>query len=365
MAEFDGKNEPGRGWRAWLPRLVRLGVCLLAVGWLYQTTDWQEIRDTLANTNWRVALLGLLVFGPAPVLIGLRLKWLLAVHEIHLSVWNALKITFVSNFFIHALPLGTSGGDALKAWYVARDTPRKHEAVTTILVDRVVGVVGLVLLSGLMVVVQWNNPALASWGEAAVARPWMNALSPRGLIGLLLAGLVLGGGVYFSRWARRVLRLEAILARLPLAGHLQRLDQAVFEFRNHRRRVAACLVLAVVLQLWSVMAVFLSGWALGMVHSDPWKAFPVYLAYVPICFLCGALPLGVMEVIYVQLFARAAEVGTEAAALSLSLLSRLIQLAWALPGGLAILTGRFSLRNLPGRAPADSKDNSAPARLPS
>jgi uncharacterized membrane protein len=111
--------------------------------------------------------------------------------------------------------------------------------------------------------------------------------------------------------------------------------------------------------------VFLSGWALGMVHSDPWKAFPVYLAYVPICFLCGALPLGVMEVIYVQLFARAAEVGTEAAALSLSLLSRLIQLAWALPGGLAILTGRFSLRNLPGRAPADSKDNSAPARLPS
>ncbi|MGB4256994.1 MAG: lysylphosphatidylglycerol synthase transmembrane domain-containing protein, partial [Phycisphaerae bacterium] len=164
---------PGHGRRVWLSRLVRLGVCLLAVAWLYRATDWQEIRNTLANVNWRIALLGLLVFGPAPVLIGVRLKWLLAVHDIHLSIWKALKFTFVSNFLIHALPLGTSGGDALKAWYVARETPHKHEAVTTVFIDRVVGVVGLVLLSGLMVVINWNNPAMASWGEAALAKPWM------------------------------------------------------------------------------------------------------------------------------------------------------------------------------------------------
>jgi len=356
---------PGHGRRVWLSRLVRLGVCLLAVAWLYRATDWQEIRNTLANVNWRIALLGLLVFGPAPVLIGVRLKWLLAVHDIHLSIWKALKFTFVSNFLIHALPLGTSGGDALKAWYVARETPHKHEAVTTVFIDRVVGVVGLVLLSGLMVVINWNNPAMASWGEAALAKPWMKVLSPRGLIGLLLAGMVLGGAVYFSRWTRRVLRLEQILARLPLAHHLQRLDQAVFEFRNHRRRVLACLFLAMVLQIWSVMSVFLSGWALGMVSAHPWRDFAVYLAYTPICFLCGALPLGVMEVIYVQLFARAAKAGTEAAAVSLSLMSRLIQLVWALPGGLAILTGQVSLQPPPTPAdiPSETSENSTEASV--
>lgn len=355
MSDSVPQCEPRKGWRARLPGLIRLGICLAAVAWLYKTTDWHDVRLAITNAKWRLALLGLLAFGPAPAMIGYRLKLLLAVHGINLSIWQALKVTFVGNFVIQALPVGTSGGDALKAWYIARDTPQKHEAVTTVLVDRVIGVVGLVLLSGLMVLANWNSPAMASWGGTAVAKPWMNVLSPRGLIGLLFAALVVGGGLYFSRRVRRLLRLDEIMARLPLSVHLRRLDQAVFEFRNHRGRVTACLLLSMLLQLWGVLAVFLSGWALGLVGSQPWHSFPIYLAYAPICFLCGALPLGVMELVYVQLFAQAAGLGTPEAALSLSLISRLIQLVWSLPGGLAILSGRFSLN------PTNSRIHEAPA----
>jgi glycosyltransferase 2 family protein len=339
--------EPKKGWRGWITGAIRLGVCLLAVAWLYKTTNWNDVRHVVATADWRLALLGLAAFGPAPVLISLRLKWLLAVHDIHLSLWQAVKITFFGNFVIQMLPVGTSGGDAIKAWYVARETPRKHEAVIAVLFDRVIGVVGLVLLSGLMVLLNWGNPALRSWGSAAAARPWLNVLGPRRLIGLLVLMLVVGGGLYFSHWFRRVLRLEQLIARLPLGGHVRRLDQAVFEFRRRKGRMVACLLLAMLLQVWSIVSVFLAGWALGLAPHGL-KDFPIYLAYVPICFLTGALPLGIMELVYVQLFASAAMLGSPEAALSLSLASRLYQLAWGLPGGLALLTGQFSARPADG-----------------
>jgi uncharacterized membrane protein YbhN (UPF0104 family) len=345
MLDSDQTQDSKGGRRGQLGGMIRLAICLAAVVWLIKSMHWEDVRHVLSTADWHLALIGVLVFGPAPVLISVRLKWLLAVHDIHLTVWQALKVTFGGNFVIQTLPVGTSGGDAVKAWYIARDTPRKHEAVTTVLFDRVVGVVGLLLLSGLMVLANWNNPAMAHWGSAAAARPWMNVLGPKRLIGLLTAVVVLGGGLYFSHWFRRALRLEKIIARLPLARHLHRIDQAVFEFRNHHRRVLACLLLSMVLQLWSVLAVFMFGWALGMVGEHPWRSYPIYLAYTPICFLCGALPLGIMELVFVQFFAGAAALGSPSleAALSLSLATRLVQLIWALPGGLAVLTGRFSI----------------------
>jgi hypothetical protein len=125
---------------------------------------------------------------------------------------------------------------------------------------------------------------------------------------------------------------------LPLGHHLQRIDRAVFEFRSRPGRVLLCVVLADILQINCIVSLFLAGWALGMVNPEaPWSSLPVYLAYTPICYLAGALPLGVMEGGFQQLFSGVAGLGTMEAALSLSLFGRFIQLIWALPGGLIVL----------------------------
>ena len=97
------------------------------------------------------------------------------------------------------------------------------------------------------------------------------------------------------------------------------------------------LLLTVVLQVIAIVSHFLVGWGLNMVGENPWATFPLYLAFVPICFLAGALPIGAMELVYVQLFAHNAGLGTPETATFLSLLSRLIQLFWAMPGLLVVL----------------------------
>ncbi|MBI4581120.1 MAG: flippase-like domain-containing protein [Planctomycetes bacterium] len=329
-------------WRRRAGALVRYAVCVVAISWIVWNTDWGRLRDVWSEADRGLLFLSVLAFGPAPVLIAVRLKWLLDVHDVRLSTWQAIKVTFAGNFVINTLPVGTTGGDSVKAYYVARDTPNKHEAVTVVFFDRLIGMLGLVLMSGVMVLADWHNPAFRTWGRG---------------IGVLVVLTLVGGLVYFSSWTRRVLRIDRLFARLPLGQHLERIDRAVLEFRQHPRRILACLVITNVLQVNCVAALFLGGWALGMVDAaHPMSSFSVYLAYTPICYLAGALPLGVMEGGFQQLFSSAAGLGTLEAALSLSLFSRFTQLVWSLPGGLIVLRSR------PQAVEAPEKETRAPAR---
>lgn len=335
MSEQKKVAEGGKGrWRVSWPAMIRLAVIVVAVGWIVYNTNLKELADVWdrAKANKSLILFGILTFGPAPVIISLRLKWLLAVHEIHLTFWQAVKATFAGNFVIWTLPVGTPGGDSVKAYYVARETRHKHEAVSTVFFDRLIGVVGLVMISGVVVLLNWNNEAFARWGR---------------IIGVLMVLLFVGGGIYYSYNMRRLLRLDQLLARLPFTHHLQRIDQAVFAFRRHAGRVLGCLVLSWVLQGLCIVSIFLCGWALGLIGDQPIKDFLIYLAYTPICLLAGILPLGVMENVYKELLVDQGHLGdpavASAAAYSLSLLNRLIQLLWALPGGLVVLrSGRRS-----------------------
>lgn len=311
--------------QTWLSRLLRYGVCAAALGWLWYTTDWGRLWRVLSETDWVLALIGLLVFGPANIGLALRLKVLLAVQDVRISLWQAIRVTFAGNFIINTLPVGTSGGDTVKAYYVARDTPHKHEAVTAVFFDRVMGVLGLVLMSGLTLAFNWHNPAFRTYGRPIAAA-----------ILVLMAGLA----VLFSRRLRRVIRFDRIVAVLPLASHIQRVDRALLIFRGQPYHLLLALLLSFALQFVGIVSLFLMGWALGLVGDQPARAFLVYLGYIPICLLMGALPIGVMEVAFRQLLADAARLGTPEAAVSLSFLCRVIQLVWALPGMLVVLRSR-------------------------
>jgi len=228
--------------------LFRCAICAAAIIWLAYRIDWANLKHALASADWRLVLVSLAVYGPTPVVLALRLRWLLAVHGVAISVWQAVKVTFAGNFIIGALPVGTPGGDAAKAYYVARDTPLKHEAVTTVFVDRVIGVISLVGLAGVVCLLNWKNPSLSKYG-----RP----------ISLAVILMVVGGGVYFSSRLRALLRVDRILSCLPLGNHIRRIDHAALEFRNHPGRVLGALFLTLVLQVIAIVSHFLAGgpWA--------------------------------------------------------------------------------------------------------
>jgi uncharacterized membrane protein YbhN (UPF0104 family) len=93
-------------------------------------------------------LWAVLIFVPVVALQIWRLIIMLQVQGVPLSYWTSTKLTFAGNFFNFALP-GTTGGDLIKAYYLTLYTPLKTEAVTTVFLDRAIGLLGLVILAAL------------------------------------------------------------------------------------------------------------------------------------------------------------------------------------------------------------------------
>jgi hypothetical protein len=101
-----------------------------------------------------------LAAGLIAMVMGLQFyRWYLLVKAVGLpfTKWNALRLGLVGYFYNIFLP-GAIGGDLVKAFFIARDHPtRKPVAVATVLIDRVLGLFGLVLLASVVGGIGWAN----------------------------------------------------------------------------------------------------------------------------------------------------------------------------------------------------------------
>ncbi len=287
-----------------------------------EDTDVPAIEYGVISTVQRVdvglALLALLVAFPIYPLSAVRLKVMLGIQDERLSLWHALRVTYVGAFFNFVFPSRT-GGDLVKVFYLVRETRHKHEAVTTIFLDRLMGLINTVGFASVMMMVQ----ADAALWEAHGSK-----------LGILAAGVVLGGVVVLSAPLRRALRLRQIAERLPLGEHLLRIGAAVTALGRRPGHVATALGLTLALQFSAYSAVFVASRALGMDGS-----FLLYMVVVPIGIMIAALtptPQGVggMEAFFVVVLTAGGLSNTASQALTLALSLRLAELIWALPGGL-------------------------------
>src|SRR5690606_9553591 len=161
---------------------------------------------------------------------------------------RAFKLSMVGNFFNYCMP-GTTGGDVIRAFYAARGSGRKADVVMSIVVDRVTGMLGLVLLAGVAGLFMLDNPVARN----VTMYIWIGN-----------AALAAGALVYFSGTMRRLIHLDRWLFRLPGGGLLKSIDAAVVAYRHHMGTVIASILLAAVLHFCLATGTALAGFALGM-----------------------------------------------------------------------------------------------------
>lgn len=301
------------------------------------------LATALRSANPYYLACGLLIFAPVTFLQSARFRMMLQAQDIRITYWESTKLCFAGNFLNFVFLLGSTAGDVYRAYYTAAHTPRKIEAVTTILLDRIVGLVGLVIVAGTMSMVGTANPTVRHLGIVALV-----------LLGGVFAGLAL---ISYGRGPVAVIR--RILLRLPGAAMLDRVLTSAERLAADRARLAACVAIATVLQFIAVGAAVVLAFALGMNFSGgkTWD----YFAYIGGGHMVAAIPitaqgLGTMELAYKHFFLGA--YGTLAQLLCLALWIRLMNLLWALPGALVALLGAQRPRNLTsleaaaGEAPA-------------
>ncbi|MEZ6197195.1 MAG: lysylphosphatidylglycerol synthase transmembrane domain-containing protein [Planctomycetota bacterium] len=247
-----------------------------------------------------------------------RWQRLLAAQGITVGYGRAFRLTFMGFFWNNFMP-GMTGGDLAKAVLIARDHPTKRsEAVSTVIVDRLVGMAVLALISAVAILFNFERFKEAGIGIFAV------------LLGCAVAGVCI-----LSRRVRGTLRLNELMRRLPGSAILMKLDRAFLLYREHRGTLVLAALLSLASHVFNIGAVIAFGHDLGIDASAL-----TYFATVPIVFITASIPLfpggwGVRETAFLVAFAAAGvPAADEGRILLLSLLVGVAMMVWSLVGGI-------------------------------
>ena len=133
------------GLLTWMARSGRLNLSQVGAAW----THWPTLMGVMALMYTQIAI------------ASWRWKYLLHAQDVHVPYREAISLTMIGSLFNVVIP-GAVGGDVMKGYYVSRRAGgRRSQALTTILMDRVLGLVGLVALAALAAVWKLNSGASA------------------------------------------------------------------------------------------------------------------------------------------------------------------------------------------------------------
>ena len=123
-----------------------MSVGLIALLFYSMRGEYGQISAAIKNMNLTVFLAAFLLFILAVVLASVRMKLIIEAQEIPLKVREAVYLNFIGYFFNNFLPT-TIGGDVVKAYYLAKGRQEKMGSFTSIFVDRVIGLLTMILMA--------------------------------------------------------------------------------------------------------------------------------------------------------------------------------------------------------------------------
>jgi hypothetical protein len=304
-------------------------------GYLLWTARPRAVLDAVAGANGPWILAAVLLVLVDRALMAYR--WVALLCTIapgqRPPLAALMRVFFVSTFLGTFLP-ASIGSDVLRSVEMARLNVRLDGAVASVLMDRLLGVVSLLV---------------AAMAGLTLAPSLVN--SPAVLTSLVLAGTVSAGTILMV-FSRSTARLAGhLIARMPgerarSAG--ARLVEAIGEYATHSRTLLSVLFASIAVQALRVLQAFCLGRGLGIEAS-----LAPYFAFVPLILLVMLLPvtvngLGTSQAAFVWFFA---EAGVAAApAFALSVLFVALGIVGNLPGAALYATGarREKDRNLQG-----------------
>lgn len=260
------------------------------------------------------------------LIISLRWRYLLKVQGIVVPLWEIVKVTFLGTFFNYVIP-GNVSGDLVKAYYIAKGTRKTVAVMVSVFVDRAIGLLEFTLLPvGMIIVIYFSE----SYQPGKLTLPAI-------ITAAALVGVSSGLAIMISSRFRSLLKLDRILARLPLKRHLIIAAKAGNLYSRRPGVLAKAAAISLAGQVVFISAIMLCGFTLGL--KIPWHHF---FLYIPLIYIVAAVPaspggLGVAEAFYITFFT--SKVVSASEVLAMALAARLIPMICSLPGIIVALRG--------------------------
>ncbi|MFN7086003.1 MAG: lysylphosphatidylglycerol synthase transmembrane domain-containing protein [Burkholderiales bacterium] len=281
-----------------LRTLAKTGVSLALIWIVLRAFDVQGVFQHLLRIDALTMTVAVLcALGVAPLH---TLRWMIAVEASgnRLAFGTALRIVLIGHFFNQTLPSAV-GGDAVRIWCAYRAGLGAGNAARTVIVDRAISLVGLLLLAAA------GLPWLFDLVIDPAARLAIVAVIAAGMCGFFLFVALPQLPPFLAKWRilHALAELAALARRLTLAPRhaapilaLTIAGFLVFVFivywlaaaLHPGVRFAQCLLLVPPVLLVSVMPVSIAGWgvregamvvALGFIDVPPGAAFAVSILF--------------------------------------------------------------------------------------
>ncbi len=234
-----------------LLQVLKICVAVGLVSWLVRTGKITlEPFQRLFSSP--LLLFAVMVFSLITIFLG-ALRWhlLLKPQSTQLPFKRIISLAFMGLFFNYAIP-GTVGGDVVKGYYLFKEIPEsKLFAATSILMDRILGLIGLLILGVLAFFILWpeyhSSELFCSMGIA------LTALS---LSSVLFMILCLAPRNILSSFTGPV-------QRLPGGKFAVKVYLSFRVYNHHQALLAKALSLSLLGHICSITMLFSVGEALG------------------------------------------------------------------------------------------------------
>jgi uncharacterized protein (TIRG00374 family) len=249
--------------------IVRLAITAAILAYLSTRIDMAEAaRATAAISRPHLTLVLMMVALDRAVMI---LRWVLLLRASGnpISTGGATRLFLVSSFVGSFLPAGI-GADAARAYGLARENTAGSEALASVAVDRLLGIVSLVLMA-IIGMIAWTPEDSGDWRIPAA----------------ILVALIACIAVFWANeWLRLIIpthRHEGFVAR-----RLLRLTDAVGRYRHRRGVLVHVLVWSIVVQVLRITQAYVLALGLGMTVP-----FTYFLLFMPLGLLMLLLPISI------------------------------------------------------------------------
>lgn len=310
------------------------------------------VRDAASGSKPWLLVLSVLIFPITYIVTSIRWHELLKALEIYLPLGRTFVINMVGAFY-NTFMLGSTGGDVIKAYYASKQTRHRTRAVMSVFVDRVIGLLALIVMGGAMAAYQYftgggNDPASHACGKIA------------GVSLLVIVGTIVFLFVFYKPTLRRMSGLGWLLTKLPKQKQISNAVQTLEMYRKRKALVIGSLIATFPVHITVVVSAMLACKAFGLTLSPLY-----YFVAVPVIVLVGSIPIspqgaGVMEYFAVILVAR--QGGTISQAFAMTMSIRIVQMLWNLTGGIFVFRGGYHTLSELERRELDTDEDTPDAK---
>ncbi len=324
--------------------ILKLVLLTGVIYWLARTFDrsqWNALKEQ--PKEWKWLFLAFVLVLAETILSFVRWRILIRALDIPLSLAEAIRLGFMGYLF-NLVSAGSVGGDLFKAVAVCRFRESKRpEAVASVLMDRVIGLVGLIMVACFSLELLGTQTLPLTLTLIRKGAWIASAVCLAGMIAIVLFGKHLP-----VAWLKRIPWIGPSVYRMAMAGLI---------FEGRALLLANLTLLSIVVHLGLTYSMALISNALYSAPPSVARHFQV----IPPAIVAGALPitpggLGIQEGAIDRLFREFPDNDPQYSGLIVAAMYRIMTFCVAGIGAIYYFAGFGKMESLSMSAPQQSFD---------